>query len=214
MPGKKAPEESRREQIVQAAFQVATREGLEQLTIRLVAAEAGLSTGLVFFHFKSKEALLLALLDWLLDSLFETWDVPENLPPAERLLAWLQLDLQDLSDLSHDEQGYGRLKLFLSYWMLAAHDPIIAEHMKEALERSRQTLLPIVQAVIGSESARFRQVTPEGLVTVMIAITQGCSMQSLFNSYRLDTEQILTVIRALLLPFRRDSSLEEVNRYE
>jgi AcrR family transcriptional regulator len=197
MPGKKASEESRREQIVQAAFQVAAREGLEQLTIRLVATEAGLSTGLVFFHFKSKEALLLALLDWVLDSLFETWDVSEDLPPTERLLAWLQLDLQDLSP---DEQGRGRLKLFLSYWMLAAHDPTIAEHMKDALERSRQTLLPIVQAVIGSESARFRQVTPEGLVMVVIAITQGCSLQSLFSNYRIDTEQILTVIRAFLLP--------------
>lgn len=197
MPGKKASEELRREQIVQAAFQVATREGLEQLTIRLVAAEAGLSTGLVFFHFKSKEVLLLALLDWVLDSLFERWDVPENVPPVERLLAWLQLDLQDLS---YDEQGRGRLKLFLSYWMLAVRDPTIAEHMKTALERSRQTLLPIVQAVINSESARFRQVTAESLVTVVIALAQGCSMQSLFNNSRVDTEQILTVIRALLLP--------------
>ncbi len=42
MPGKKASEESRREQIVQAAFRVAMRDGLEQLTIRQVAAEAGL----------------------------------------------------------------------------------------------------------------------------------------------------------------------------
>jgi TetR/AcrR family transcriptional regulator, transcriptional repressor of bet genes len=194
MPGKKAPEESRREQIVQAAFRVAVREELEQLTIRQVAAEAGLSTGLVFFHFKSKEALLLALLDQLLASLFETWEVPETLSPLERLLAWLQLDLQDLSQ---DEQGH--MKVFLSYWMLAARDPTIDERMKGALERSKQTLLPIVQAVIDSDPERFRQITPEGLVTVVLAITQGIAMQSLLSTQRVDAEHILPAIRALLL---------------
>lgn len=60
---------------MQAAFRVATREGLEQLTIRLVATEAGLSTGLVFFRFKTKETLLLALLGCLLASFFEPWEV-------------------------------------------------------------------------------------------------------------------------------------------
>lgn len=197
MPGKKASEELRREQIVQAAFRVASCEGLEQLTIRLVAAEAGLSTGLVFFHFKSKEALLLALLDWLLDSLFETWQVSENIAPAERLLALLQFDLQDLSK---DEQGRDRLKLFLSYWPLAAHDAVIDEHIKNALERSRQTLLPVIQAVIDSEPERFRQVTPEGLVSVALAITQGSAMQSLLSNQHVDAEQILSAVRALLLP--------------
>ena len=197
MPGKKASEESRREQIVQAAFRVAMREGLEQLTIRQVAAEAGLSNGLVFFHFKSKEVLLLALLDQLLDALFETWEVPEDTPPAERLLAWLQSDLHDLSQY---EQGHDELKLFFSYWTLASHDPTIAERLRAAQQRSRQTLLPIVQAVIDSEPERFRHVTSEGLVSVVLAITQGSALQALLNNQPVDAEHTLSVLRALLLP--------------
>lgn len=197
MPGKKASEESRREQIVQAAFRVARREGLEQLTIRQVASEAGLSNGLVFFHFQSKEVLLLTLLDQLLDALFETWQIPENVPPAKRLLAWLQSDLQDLSQY---EQGHDELQLFFSYWALAAHDSTIAERIRDALERPRQALLPIAQAVIESEPGRFRHVTPEGLVSVVLAITQGSAMQSLLSKQRVDGEHILPAIRALLLP--------------
>jgi len=62
----------------------------------------------------------------------------------------------------------------------SAHDIFpLNERMKNALERSKQTLLPIVQAVIDSEPRRFRQVTPEGLVTVALAITRGIAMQSL-----------------------------------
>lgn len=206
MPGKKASEEARREQILQAAFRVAVREELEQLTIRQVAAEAGLSTGLVFFHFKSKEALLLALLDRLLDALFENWDVSESSSPTERLLAWLKLDLQDISQ---DEQGHmkvffqdeqGRMKVFLSYWMLAVRDPLIDARIRDALERSKRNLLPIVQAVIEGEPERFHQVTPEGLVTVVLAITQGIAMQSLIGNQYIDVEHILLAVRALLLP--------------
>lgn len=197
MPGKKASEESRREQIVQAAFRVAMREGLEQLTIRQVAAEAGLSNGLVFFHFQSKEVLLLTLLDYLLAELFEIWPIPENVSPARQLLSWFQSDLQDLSQY---EQGHDELQLFFSYWALAAHDPTIAERIKGAQERSRQMLLPIAQAVIESEPERFRHVTPEELVTVALAITQGSALQSLLSNQRVDGEHILSVIRALLLP--------------
>lgn len=196
MPGKKASEEVRREQIIQAAFRVAACEGLEQLTMHLVAAEAGLSKGLLFFHFKSKEALLLALLDWLLDTIFETWQVPENLPPVERLLAWLRLDLQDLAQ----EKQEDALHLFFSYRAIAAHDPIIDERIQGALERSRQTLLPIVQAVIESEPRRFCQVAPEELASVVLAITQGSAIQSLFSNHSVDVERTLSVVRALLLP--------------
>ncbi len=200
MPGKKEAEELRREQIVQAAFRVAAREGLEQMTIRLVAAEAGLSTGLVFFHFTSKETLLLALLDWLLDSLFENWETPGDLAPAEHLLSLLQLDLQDTYQ-GQSEQAAARLELFFTYWAMAVRNPAINERIRHAIEHSRQLFLPTVQAVIDSEPVRFRQVTPEGLVTVVLAIAQGCAVQSLLDGHRIDVEQILAVIRALLIPY-------------
>jgi AcrR family transcriptional regulator len=197
MPGKKASEALRREQILQAAFHVAMREGLEQLTIRLVAAEAGLSTGLVFFHFTSKETLLLALLDWILSSLFEQWEVSEHMSPVERLLALMQLDLQDLSQ---DEQGCARLELFFAYWALAIRDPAINERIRGALEQSRLVFLPAVQAMIESDPVRFQQVTPEGFVQVLTAIGQGYAMQSLLSGQRVDVEHILMVVRALLNP--------------
>lgn len=196
MPGKKEAEALRWEQIMQAAFRVAAREGLEQLTFRLVAHEAGLSTGLVFFHFKSKEALLLALLDQVLDSLFDRWEVSENMPPAERLLALIQLDLQDISQ---SEEVEATLEMFFTYWVMSIHDPAINERIQHAIERSKQAFLPTIQALIESEPVRFRHVTPEGFVTVIIGITQGYVIQTLLNNHRVDVGQLLTVIRALLI---------------
>jgi hypothetical protein len=123
-------------------------------------------------------------------------------PPAESLLILLQLDLQDTYQ-GHGEQAAARLELFFTYWTMAVLNPAINERIRHAIERSRQTFLPTVQAVIDSDPARFRQVTPEGLVTVMLAIAQGCAIQSLLSGHHIDVEQILTVIRTLLLPFCR-----------
>ena len=197
MPGKKEAEALRREQIMQAAFRVAAHEGLDSLTIRLVASEAGLSTGLVFFHFKSKEALLLALLDHVLNALFERWEVSEHMSPAERLLALIQLDLQDIYQ---SEDAETTLEMFFTSWVMSVHDPAIHERIWHAIERSKQAFLPAIQALIESEPARFRHVTPEGFVTVILSITQGYAIQTLLNKQRVDVEQILAVIRALLLP--------------
>jgi AcrR family transcriptional regulator len=55
-------EGERRKQILQAAFAIALREGLEAFTARSVAKDAGLSQGLVFFHFSSAEGLMDALI--------------------------------------------------------------------------------------------------------------------------------------------------------
>ena len=59
-------EAERREQILNAAYNVALRRGIEGLTVRAVAAGAGLSHGLVLFHFKRKGQLVSAVLDRVL----------------------------------------------------------------------------------------------------------------------------------------------------
>ena len=68
MPGTKIAESLRREQIITAAYQLASRGGLRTVTIRNVAKKAEMSTGLVVFHFRTKERVLLALLDHVLAS--------------------------------------------------------------------------------------------------------------------------------------------------
>src|SRR5688500_20321603 len=87
MPGQKAAEATRREQILKAAHDVALRRGIDGLTVRAVAARARLSHGLVLFHFKRKEQLGLALLDRVLGTTVSLM-VPDRLTaianPRER----------------------------------------------------------------------------------------------------------------------------------
>jgi AcrR family transcriptional regulator len=54
----RVPANERRAELVQAAIQVATREGLAATTTRRIAQELGISVGVVHYCFRSKEELL------------------------------------------------------------------------------------------------------------------------------------------------------------
>ena len=51
-----------RERILQAAFSVLSRNGYENTSVKDIAEEAGVAQGLVHYYFKSKEQLVLAVL--------------------------------------------------------------------------------------------------------------------------------------------------------
>lgn len=55
----------RREQIVQALLRVMANRGYDGASIQAIAKEAGLSPGLIHYHFASKQEILLALVDRL-----------------------------------------------------------------------------------------------------------------------------------------------------
>lgn len=52
----------RRNQIVAALLSVIARQGYEKATIQAIAQEAGLAPGLIHYHFKSKQEILVCLI--------------------------------------------------------------------------------------------------------------------------------------------------------
>jgi AcrR family transcriptional regulator len=57
-----------RERILQTAMSVVNHQGINKLTIDNVAAEAGMSKGGVFYHFKNKEELLKAMVHSIIEA--------------------------------------------------------------------------------------------------------------------------------------------------
>lgn len=55
------PVAERREQLVEAAIAVASRDGMDAATVRAVATEAGVSLGVVHYCFRDKDELLSAM---------------------------------------------------------------------------------------------------------------------------------------------------------
>lgn len=68
-----APPEVRRQQLIDATINCIARAGISGTTLNSVTKEAGLSLGLVNFHFRSKDALLAATLAHLAEEHRQHW---------------------------------------------------------------------------------------------------------------------------------------------
>ncbi|HEX6807871.1 MAG TPA: TetR family transcriptional regulator C-terminal domain-containing protein [Gemmatimonadaceae bacterium] len=195
MPGQRASEDARRRQILRAAYDVASRSGLAGLTVRRVAVGAGLSTGLVLFHFKTKERLLLALLDHVLEmttTLHVTGEIAAIPSPLDRLLALLGREMQRLASEPQ------RLRLFFDYWAKGLSQPRIRIKMQAELDRYREALRPIAAEVLAAEPERFLGVTPDGLAAVAVSVIKGCAVQSMIDPENFDIDEFLAAANGLI----------------
>jgi AcrR family transcriptional regulator len=59
----------RKSELVEIAYRLIVQNGLEGFRIRQVAAEAGIDNGTLHYHFPSKEALILGVVDYLMEDL-------------------------------------------------------------------------------------------------------------------------------------------------
>lgn len=195
MPGQKASEDARRQQIIHAAFDVASRKGLAALTVRLVAAKAGLSTGLVLFHYKTKEQLVIALLDYVLATttvLRLTDDIVQISSPLDRLLALLAREMNRLS------QEPRRIRLFFDFWAQGFTHPRIKRRMQAELDRYREAFRPIAEEVLAAEPERFADVSPEGLAAMAVSFVKGCAVQSMIDPKNFDIDDYLAATKGLV----------------
>ncbi len=195
MPGQKASEGARRTQILKAAFEVASRKGLDALTVRLVAQRAKLSSGLVLFHFKTKDQLIVALLDYVLDTTprFQmTEDITRIPVPMDRLLALMRRDMNRLA-------GEPRLVgLFFDFWARGFTRATIRTRLRIELDRYRESFRPIAAEVLRAEPERFAGVSPEGLSAVAVSFIEGCAVQSIIDPENFDIEEYLAAANGVL----------------
>lgn len=196
MPGRKAPQDVRRDAILRAAAAVAIRERLSGVTARAVAAEAGISSGLVFFHFGSVDELVVELLDWLLgrtivSSLDDDPFVPGD-DPAGHLLGAIGRDLARLP------RQRAVLALFFEYWVLGARHPAVRRKLRAALDRYRAALRPIGETLIERYPERYDGVSPEALAEVVASFVEGCALQLVLDPTRFDVERSMTTLAALV----------------
>jgi AcrR family transcriptional regulator len=195
MPGQKAPEEQRREQILNAAYAVASREGITGLTLRAVAAEARLSHGLVLFHFKRKDQLLSALLESVLSTTLSL-HVPDEIARLPRALDRLRALLRhEVGRLSHEPH---RIRLLLECWALGAREPAIRDQVGRALARYRAAFQSTAAEVLQAEAAGFANVTPGGLAAVTVGLINECAIQALVDPDHFAIDEYLTAVQGLV----------------
>jgi AcrR family transcriptional regulator len=196
MPGQKATEAARREQILKAAYEVALRRGIDGLTVRAVAARARLSHGLVLFHFKRKDQLGLALLDRVLATTISV-RIPDEIGaiarPRERLQALLRHEVHRLLEEPR------RVRLLLEYWARGAHNTVIRGKMSAGLDGYRAAFRKIAEEALPAKPDRSS--TPAGLAAVAVSLIIGYPVQAMIDPDQFDIQEYLAAVQAIIGDF-------------
>jgi TetR/AcrR family transcriptional repressor of bet genes len=146
----------RRQSLIDAAIAVMAREGILGITMSDIAQEAGCSYGVVSFHFKSKDNLLLSALEYLVeeyDSVLQRALAKAAPDPAARLLAMLDADFDPRI------ANANRVAVWTAFWAEAPRKAGYRERCAELKERYREISETLVAELVaeldGGTGARF-----------------------------------------------------------
>jgi TetR/AcrR family transcriptional repressor of bet genes len=115
-----ASKEVRRKQLIDATIRAIARFGYANATLTQVANEAGLSPGIVNFYFKSKEQLLIATLEQIVEEYSTLWQAAINkgkVSPAAGLEAIIEVDF--LPSVCNVE----KVSIWYAFWAEARSNP-------------------------------------------------------------------------------------------
>ncbi|MFB7668757.1 TetR/AcrR family transcriptional regulator [Kitasatospora sp. NPDC056138] len=120
----------RRTEILRAATRVITRRGVRGLRVSELAAEAGVSTSLIYYHFTDRAEILRRTLEFISDRAdrytAERDPGMQSADPRSDLEQVLLLELQDTPEVRENSTAWGELRAS------AVFEPFLREDLAKA----------------------------------------------------------------------------------
>lgn len=107
----KKDKKNAKQQILNVALEMFASQGYHKTSTGAICKEAGISTGLLFYHFSSKEILLNAIVKMILSKIDRTLDYPENDDPKKVLSTIIDVFFNSLQN----DRKYWDLYMSLLY---------------------------------------------------------------------------------------------------
>ncbi|WP_086829073.1 TetR/AcrR family transcriptional regulator [Streptomyces sp. NRRL B-24572] len=176
---------SRSTQILEAAARVIARRGVRGLRVEELAAEAGVSTGLIYYHFKDRTGILRHTLEFINDRAerYTTERDPdaEPLGPREELDQVLLLELQDTPEVRENSSAWGELRAS------AVFDPVL----REDLARATLVWVQEVAGLLGQVQPMAPAAALAAAAERLTALLEGLSMRWLSGGLAIDHARTL-----------------------
>lgn len=177
--------EQRREELAAAVWRLASRDGLDAVTIRSVAAEAGWSTGALHHYFSDKEELLLFAFKTVADRVGRRVAAAraESREPLELARALLAIGLP------LDEERRDETRVWFAFLGLALTRPPLARAQRLAYDAWRRIVADALR------DAKERGDIDDGVevereAAALVALVDGLAVQASFDPDCLDVDLV------------------------
>jgi AcrR family transcriptional regulator len=175
---RRLPPQQRRELILAGALTAIRTRGVTAVTVRDIAATAGVSVGTVTHHFSGIEEILTEVLRTVRDETRER--VAATLAERESALDGLGRFVGVL--LADDLATRGSWSVWLAAGARAAYDPGRAQYFAERGEAWRVVIRDLLLA--GEQAGEFQVVDAEAMTTEILALVDGYGLQAFFGNGR------------------------------
>ncbi|WP_329025559.1 TetR/AcrR family transcriptional regulator [Streptomyces sp. NBC_00690] len=162
---------SRSTQILEAAARVIARRGVRGLRVEELAAEAGVSTALIYYHFKDRTGVLRQTLEFISDRAERyTNDRDPDDPPLtaqEELADSLLLELQDTAEVRENSSAWGELRA----------SAVFDEVLREDLAKATLVWVQEVAVLLGRARPEATASSLSAAAERLTALLEGLSMR-------------------------------------
>ncbi|MFL3866684.1 TetR/AcrR family transcriptional regulator [Streptomyces griseobrunneus] len=176
---------SRSTQILEASARVIARRGVRGLRVEELAAEAGVSTALIYYHFKDRTGILLKTLEFISNRAerYTTHRDPGAGPlsPREELDQTLLLELQDTTEVRENSSAWGELRA----------SAVFDEVLREDLARATLVWIQEVAALLGGVRPTAPAADLAAAAERLTALLEGLSMRWLSGTLRISHARTL-----------------------
>lgn len=172
------------EEIMRATQRALCDHGYADLTIQRIAAEYGKSTAAIHYHYDTREDLLTAFLDYVLDQFDESIHAVETTDPERRL----DLLLDNL--LVEPREHHDLLIAILEMQSQAPYREAFADRFQQNDEYVRYMLSTVIDH--GIKEGVFADVDAEHVARALITIVNGAYTRTVILD---DTEALTTARR-------------------
>jgi AcrR family transcriptional regulator len=167
--------DARRRELARAAAKVIERRGLDGVTVREIAREAGFSTGSLGHYFPSKDDVLIAVLD---ESMADTLARMARREEAFRGVKLARELVSELMPLDTRRTSENRV------WIIYSAQAITSSKLRKAYLRNEEQLqtrltAALQQAIDDGEVAAV--IDPEVEASRLLALSDGIAQQALFD---------------------------------
>ncbi|WP_033330544.1 TetR/AcrR family transcriptional regulator [Streptomyces novaecaesareae] len=167
---------SRKTSILEAAARVIARRGVRGLRVEELAAEAGVSTALIYYHFKDRTGILRQTLEFINDRAERyTTDRAADAPPLtarEELEQTLLLELQDTVEVRENSTAWGELRA----------SAVFDDTLREDLARATRIWVQEIAELLGVVRPMSSAVALAGAAERLTALLEGLSTRWLSGS--------------------------------
>jgi len=166
MPPKPNVEEQRRQATIAAAVECFSKRGYYATKMDDVAAAAGMSKALIYYYFKNKQQLFLAVLDaWLagFDSALTLIDPAASASVKLRRLGQISVEMS--------EGATEVMTLLFEFWAHASREPTLMGEIGKTIRRYREWVAEVIED--GIRNGEFRNIDPALTAVWLFAALDG-----------------------------------------